>query len=281
MNPYLFSNGASVTQSHNVDYLAPVFTSTSTTLQQAGGWAWEGTSGDATGLRVPAPSSGTSVAAANNIQVLYPNGPYATDNLLLELNGISLDARLVGAGIKLRCNSAPLYRTGSMLLYEDPTNAGYINQFGKAIDVSATVRKDYAQTYGAVDGEWHSVTWKIRDQSDLNFMDQWTGDQYANAAPYDVLGVFIDGGPLYTGASSVGMTFEFECVWHFELTGPLSQGRTLTPSNIQYLSKALAAIPPQPSWDTPSKVESNAKKNFWPSVGETALRAFANGVFGF
>jgi len=243
VNPYLLSNdNAAVT-----DKFAPCFYSNGAALALA----------DA----LPSNLRGLAGAAPTGIDAgYYTDSPYTDNVWSTYLGDGTIDYRIVGCGIKLRCTSQPLYRQGDMVIYEDTSNSGILNKVTGNVWLEA--KKDYNQTFGPVDDQAHSAVWKIKSQEDMENITHWYNADLDNALNYDCIAIYVD-----NASTTNPLTFEFEVVVHVELVGSRTVGRTLVPSNIQYLSKALAALPQKPQWATPAYTYAQTSNNFWGNLG--------------
>jgi len=249
VNPYLACNAKTTDAVTNQDFLAPIFYSNGTAFTIAD--ILPGSLRD----------NGTAIPAGVTPEY-YVDAPYAAKQAETYVNDGTWDYRVVGCGVKLHCTSQPLYRQGDIVLYEDTTNGGILDKFSGAADLFTEVKKDFNQTFGPVDDASHSVVWKIKAQDDMDTVAHWTLSNWNDAKNYDSLAIFID-----NASTANPLTFEFEVTIHVEIVGTRSVGRTLVPSNIQYLSKALAALPQKPQWGTPQYTYAQTSNNFWSSLG--------------
>jgi len=247
VNPYLIGNAASTIAVANQDYLAPIYTTTSAFNIPAG------SNFDPINMHDDTAALNTGVVAH-----YYPDSPWSTDQLQGTatsegwIHEGQLDYRIVGCGIKVRNITKPTNRTGTVIIYEDPSNGGTLDELELPADWAngnlwEKIQNDFNQVYGPVDDAFHVSTFKIRTQDDLAYISRWAENQYQGAKDYDNLAILI------SDANGTDIqTYEWEVTCLVEAVGYRSFGRTVTQCDIGLLSKALNALPAKPTWGSPS-----------------------------
>jgi len=181
--------------------------------------------------------------------------------------------RVVGCGLRLRYNGAPLYRRGTVILYEDPNNSGELVQHkrgfgGTNLTVSELGTKD-TTTYEALRDIDYNVLYHPRSDLDIEYSTSWvTPLQAGGGAPEtDTFVKSISQYPVLligvTGCDPANAGFEWEAVVHYEFTGSQMTGKTRTPSDPTGFGAVVSETPTTPEIKSPeAKEKDHARKVF-------------------
>lgn len=138
--------------------------------------------------------------------------------------------RLVGAGVRVRYIGPEQYRSGQMIMYSSPGNAGIGNGIG-----GPELLNNRNTTTAVCDREWHSVVWKPSDPTDLDYFDI---HGVTSGQPIGRVNDASGTAMVFLTGLNTNCSFEYEVVSWFEVVGPLISG--LTPSHSD--ATGLAAV---------------------------------------
>jgi len=244
MNPFLPSNFRITPAVTNQDYLAPV-------------WHTDGTQGGldnlvsqclASGFAPPTgyvPDYWNSMISGNEVAQLMDN---------IEGNYVW---RPVGGGIKLVYNGALDSRSGSYILYEDPSNSGWL---GTRTASATEFLKFEESTQTVVDGNEVAVLYRPKNNMDLDYSDNWYMARQAGGvgvlsnseelAQYQTISILIQGAQASGG---VNASFNYECIMHWEAIGTGLPSRTVSHSDVTGMGQVNNLADPKVSPVPPAK----------------------------
>lgn len=196
----------------------------------------------------------------------YWNSPYSSDQVLIDLTNDSLQWRVVGAGLKVKYAGTPLNRKGTVVLYEDPTNDGWLDTIIPSGRSENELLQIEEATYTALTEDEYSVTFKPRQQLDLEYSANWfdASPAAAGLTAYDVIAIGAFG-------CEVGSSFAYEAVIYYEMIGSKTNGRTKShsdPIGMGAGNSVQDVSPPLESMTkTAAKKEREALKNVYDESG--------------
>lgn len=258
LNPFTPSNSASTAAITNVNYLAPLWYTNGAhagSLNLAGTCIFPGTASPAGYV----PGYWNSPITSNNVIAAMDNveGPYVW--------------RPVGGGIKVTYAGKLQDRAGTYILYEDPSNSGWLaNRTPTVPEIMAFEETQYT----VVTGDEVCVTYHPRNNMDLDYSDNWymtrSSTPILNSselAQYQTMAITVQGAP--------SLSFNFDVVMHWEGVGTSFSSRTKSHSDPNGFSKVTNSFDTQPSTDPPKKNYEDKLKQIIKEHGGT-IRAGAS-----
>jgi len=191
------------------------------------------------------------IAASASIDKSNPNSPFTSgDAMDYNIQQGRFDYRIVACGIKVKYAGAPLTRKGNYILYEDPTNAGFLYFGGDTVGSApnflnhtpANLMKEASAKLIPIDENEHAVLWHPRQQSDLDYISSWeeqggVGGYLQAIAQYPTMGIFVYGAD--TTVDNLP-SFSSHVIVHTEQVGTIVNNKTMTESDIVSLSKIMS-----------------------------------------
>lgn len=268
MNPYLPTGSNGLTGlATNPWFLAPVWCSSGVDLP---------TSGVPNLLAATNPSG--SATAPVGMLPLYWNSSLTTDRISNNLNGAQsvVAWRPVGGGIKVKHSGRVDERSGTFVLWEDPSNNDTLwSLSGGAVgSVAPSLLQREEANFTAITESEVAVMHHQKNMHDLEYSDNWYMVQGTNSltpggecARYHTLAIIVVGARPAT-------SFAFDCVCHWEFVGAEYPSRTASHSDVVGMQKVQNTFPTQASVQTPEVQEREAKSKVVQGMKE----AFARGV---